>query len=139
MKNLFVFLVIGLTSVPTFASFACFVNKPTSNASSHGYMIMAYSEQMPQAMQCTTKVYVQKGLTAVSVSFGVSGLIAGCTGLGMPVAVAFEVGGLFVQVLDMVVGELPCDETTPVQNVKLLVNEAVCTALEQNGINCQLQ
>lgn len=134
-------LLLVLTSTPTYASFACFTGESVTTPVKHQtVMAMPNRElEMPQAMQCTTKSNVQKGLTAIAVSFSLSGFVAGCTGLGLPVTVAFEAGGLVVQVANMMVGELPCDEATPLQNVKIMVDEAVCAALEQNGLVCQLK
>lgn len=140
MKTILGLLLIS-TTTPTYASFACFTGESVSMASKHQVVMAIPSREleMPQALQCTTKSNVQKGLTAISVSFSVSGFVAGCTGMGLPVTVAFEAGGLVVQVANMMVGELPCDEATPVQNVKVMVDEAVCAALEQNGLACQLK
>ena len=129
--------VVAFMTTPAFATTVCFVNEAEKNFQNFDQMMMVYSyHQAQDSLQCSDKANIQKGLTAVSISFGLSGIIAGCTGVGLPVTVVFELGVVGIQAIDMYVANLPCDNDTPEQNIKLMVDEAVCQALERNGQKC---
>lgn len=127
-KVLFLFVFGVFTSLPAYASFACFVSKEADQ-------VLMWNA-VPQAMKCSTKANISVGLKGVSLTFQGASLYAACTGVGIPVALYLQGGSFLTSAVEMIVGELECEDTVTEEKIKNMTRDAVCEALVQNGIEC---
>lgn len=136
MKYLSILTVALFTALPTYASYACFVEPIQTSASSYQMFSAKYH---PEALQCSTKKNLGVGLKAISFTLQGGALYLACTGAGTPAALWVQGGSLGVTLVDMVVGELPCDDNDSDKRIRELAKQATCETLAANGIECVMK
>lgn len=134
MKYISVLTVVLLSSLPTYASFACFV-EPVQNSLAWSYQ----SGYQHEGLQCSTKKNLGVGLKAISFTFQGGALYLACTGAGAPAALWVQGGSLGITLVDMVVGELPCDDQDSDEKIRELAKQTTCETLALNGIECVMK
>lgn len=131
-KNIVLIILLSFFSATkSFAAFACFTQTNAMPVQTWG--------ASPLAMQCSTKANIALGLKGVGVTFQAASLYAACTGAGIPVALYLQGGSLATSVVEMVVGELPCEANDTEEKIKKMTRDIICESLEQNGIECLIK
>ncbi len=135
-------LVLLLSSFHATAEpFVCFQGNLNSAATALDAKVWLAGDmdELAWAPTCKSLDNLSFGIKATSITLTVGAFYAACTGAGAPAAVVLEGGALGLQVVDLIVGQLPCEDPTNDEQVQQMANEAVCRALEQNGITCELK
>lgn len=98
------------------------------------------NEELPYTLagwpSCKAMNNTGVGLNAVSITLAAGGLYMACTGVGAPATVVVEGAAIGVQVLSLVVGQLPCDNSTEQKRIEDAAKKAVCEELQNVGISC---
>jgi len=89
------------------------------------------------ALRCETIERIGVGLTATSLVFNGSALALACFGMA-PASVILEGGALGAEAIGLIVGQLPCDNSTRDSQIQALAEKAVCEELESHGIGCKM-
>jgi hypothetical protein len=92
---------------------------------------------MRAALSCKSVSQFQSGLKVGSIIFGAAGIWAACTGVGAPAAVWLEGGALGIEIVNLSVGFLPCEETQSKESIRKMAREAICEELQRNGVDCR--
>lgn len=136
MKYLLTLTITLFASLPSYASYACFADSSQNTVSSYQMFSAKYQ---PDALQCSTKKNLGIGLKAISFTLQGGSLYLACTGVGAPAALWIQDGSLGVTLVDMVVGELPCDDKDNDERIRELAKQTACETLTANGIECVMK
>lgn len=132
-------LLIGfmLPTLAQAAPFVCFTSKPKSVVE---YMHPDNTPEIYLAkLSCETIERVSTGLQATSIALSVGGLYAACTGVGVAATVVLEGGAIAIQAVDLIVGNLPCNNSAREKEIKQMAELVVCEELGRQGIKCSLR
>ena len=80
---------------------------------------------------------ISDGMEVVGYAIQGVGIGAACTGFGLPVAVTLELAGISLGVASMFVNNLDCDDTDQSAEIQRKVDEALCRALNNQGLICE--
>lgn len=113
------------------APFVCFTDNTSLSSSADPKM-----EEM--AMSCTTRKNLGTAAKVVGISLQAGSFGLACTGIGAPASLYLQGGALGVQLIEIIVGELPCEDDESDEQIQERVNETVCTSLARQGLRCDL-
>lgn|GEM_PF-5968222 len=138
-------LLLFLSPTLAWASpFVCFTGRSTAAAPlESGVFVAAWNEgesATPQLAMwnpsCETIEHVETGLKATSLVFSGVGFGLACTGVGLPATVWLQGASIGTSVLGLIVGQLPCDNSSKNSEIKRLAEQVVCEELTRQGIRC---
>jgi hypothetical protein len=134
--------VLAISSGAEASPFVCFSDDSagfaltTSNPSSRQNL---QSEDLQMAaLTCSTKKNLGLGTKAVKLSLQAGSFYLACTGVGAPASLYVQGGALGVAILEIIIGDLPCQDTEAEAIIQERADQAVCAALIRQGVTCQL-
>jgi hypothetical protein len=111
--------------------FVCITKSPQARANDEALI-------QTVAVRCENLGRMRTSLNATAIVFSGAGLAAACTVIGAPATVWLEGAAIGIQAVELIVGQLPCDNRTRDAEVKALAQQVVCAQLAANGIVCKL-
>lgn len=135
MKVIILFSFAFFSDLALASPFVCF----TSPLKTESYSFYNNSDDLLLLAgwpACQTMDNTVVGLNAVSISMAAGGLYMACTGIGAPATVVVEGASIGIQVLSLIVGELPCDDSVEEKRIEAAAKKIVCEELRNRGIAC---
>lgn len=134
MKSLILIAMLFSSSFAVAAPYVCF----TSPLQSAQFDLRndEFPVQLASWPSCQTMHYVGVGLNATSIAMAGAGIYMACTGVGVPASVVVEGAAVGVQVVSLIVGELPCEDSANEKKIEEAAKRVVCQELEKIGIAC---
>lgn len=122
------FMVLAFSSLAVAEPFVCFTSPVHLEAD-----LFQTASWHPG---CQAMERFSVGLKATSLVFSGAALGLACTGVGAPFSLWFQGGAVGTSVVDLIVGQLPCDNHTRDQDIQEMAELTVCKQLAQAGIAC---
>jgi hypothetical protein len=113
--------------------FVCMVDQQASSGDSSAADLIQLA-----AFQCKNLKIADTSLQAIALTMTAGSIYLACTGVGAPVSVTLQGAAVGIQVIDLIVGNLPCDDQKQEEKIKTAAKQVVCSELIRQGLTCTL-
>jgi hypothetical protein len=95
-----------------------------------------YLAPMGASLSCTNKDVIEGFIKVTEITFSGIGIAGMCSGAGAAVGISAATIGMGLELVDLVVSRMPCDNPADDEKVKNQAKQTVCEVLIKKGFEC---